>query len=251
MKKTLALSLLMISQISFAQNAKTYAGTDVPAAVQELMKKALAAGATGYNIADYNPYGQTVASATGNMAFSYTEITPEKLAADLADKTTVSQRISGSDANKNTIYTTMLGGTGSISAVYDENDHSDLFARGPQGQKWANNCGILDDGSLHCLPAARRIENSSYILVNPDLARSKKAFYNGHVDIQKGVVVSVEISGKICKAIAKGRLVAINPIALLKAWGFTIQTGLKIRFSNTEAGVPVIDEVNGVLTKAK
>lgn len=230
---------------------KTYAGTKVPDAVKQLLEKAQAAGVKGYDISEYNPYGVTAHKAKGNMAFSYTEITPQVLAADMADQTTVSNWNVGADADGQTVrYEQKIGGTGNVLATYDELDHPDLFERGSQGQKWANNCAILDDGSLQCLPAARRVEGANYILVNPDLAREKLALYNGHVDIVSGVVRSVEISGKISKAIAKGKLIIVNPISLLKAWGFQLDPHLEISFGNTEAGIPVIDEVNGVIKKA-
>src|SRR5205823_263050 len=117
-----------------------------------------------------------------------------------------------------TTYTKHTGGTGLIQSVYDEATHDDVYARGPEGQKWANNCGFLSDGSLHCLPAARRWVGSDYILTNADLSRGQHMLYNGHIEAVKGEIVGVEMSGKIAKKAGKGDYVFVDPIALLKAW---------------------------------
>lgn len=235
----------------------TIAGTKIPAAVQELLAKAKAAGAESYDIGErnkdgdliYNHYSAT-SEAEGNMEFSYTEITPEKLQADLQFKGD-SLWMSG-QANGVVEYETKSGGTGNVMAVYDEASHTAPYmARGPQGQIWANNCGILEDGSIHCLPAERRNDTSGYIMTNPDLSRGQKMMYNGHIDIESGVVVSVEVSGVISKRVASGKIKMINPLALLKAWGFKLAPGLTVYFSNTSKGEPVEDKVNGIFVEAK
>jgi hypothetical protein len=233
--------------------AKTLAGTEIPAAVLEVLSKARLAGAVAYDVQDgeWSPYTPST-EATENMTFSYTEITPEKLAADLADKTTESNWITGYSSNPAAAtYTKKKGGTGHVISVYDEAYHEDHYARGSQGQKWANNCGFMSDGSLHCLPAARRWEGSDYILTNADLSRGMHMLYNGHIDIHAGEVVSVEMSGKPSKKAAKGEFAFVEPVALLKAWGFKVAPGVKVYYGNTSDGTPTIDEATHTIRAAK
>lgn len=234
---------------------QTIAGTQIPEAVKQLLAKAKAAGAVMYDIGETNKDGELIyshysatAEPEGNMQFSYTEITPEKLQADLDfnEESTWMYR----EVNKKIEYETKTGGTGNVLAVYDEASHTAPYmARGPQGQIWANNCGILEDGSIHCLPAERRNDTSGYIMTNPDLSRGMKMMYNGHIDIENGVVVSVEVSGVISKRVASGKIKMIDPLALLKAWGFKLSPGLKVYFSNTTKGVPQLDDDNGIYTE--
>ena len=236
---------LSAKEAKIVDSGKSFAGTAIPAAVQQVLTTARLAGAVAYDVADgeWNPYSPST-KATDNLRYEYTEITPEKLEADLGDKTTESNWITGytDNGDGDATYTKKLGGTGNILTFYDHAQHSDVYARGTEGQKWADNCGFLSDGTLHCLPAARRWVGSDYILTNADLSRGQHMLYNGHIDVQAGVVVSVEMSGRISKKAGKGSYAFVDPIALLKAWGFHIAPGVSITFSNTADGQPVVDE---------
>ncbi len=238
---------------------KTYGGTAVPAAVKELIATAKLNGAVLYDVTegeDYSHYPAT-APARGNMAFSYTEITPKALADDMAltgPQVYINGEVEKKNADGSTYrevtYGTMQGGTGGISANYDEAWHENLYARGRGGDKWANNFAILSDGSLHCLPAARRSDLQDVILTNPALSRGQQMMFNGHLDVERGVVVGVEMSGILSKRAARGRDEFVDPIALLKAWGFQIAPGVEVRYGNTSRGVPTRDEARGVIGAA-
>ncbi len=136
--------------------------------------------------------------------------------------------------------------------------HEDIYARGSSGQKWANNFAILSDGSIHALPAARRDEEGRVILTNPALARGKRVLYMGHLDVRGGVVQNVEMSGRLSRLAAQGEQQFIDPIALIKAWGFEMSPSLTaaaergggIQFSNTADGTPIRDLENGTLRQA-
>lgn len=243
---------------------KTYGGTPIPDEVRALIATAKLHGAVVYDVeatdADgegiYSHYPAT-APATGNMAFSYTEITPAALAADAA-LTGPQTRITGEEDRRNAdgttfkavTYGTMNGGSGSISANYDEAWHDDLYARGRSGDKWANNFAILSDGSVHCLPAARRSDLQDVILTNPALSRGQQMMFNGHLDVRNGVVVGVEMSGILSKRAARGRDVFVDPIAVLKAWGFRIAPNVEVHYGNVERGVPTRNETRAIIGAA-
>jgi len=243
---------------------KTYGGTKIPDAVKKLVATAKLNGAVLYDVEAVNGDGEGIyshypatAPARGNMAFSYTEITPKALADDKAltgPQTTITGQVekTNTDGTKYTevTYGTMDGGTGGISANYDEAWHGDLYARGRGGDKWANNFGILSDGSIHALPAARRSDLQDVILTNPALSRGQQMMFNGHLDVRDGVVVGVEMSGIISKRAARGRDVFIDPLALLKAWGFELAPGLTIDWGNTSRGIPTRDEARAVIGAA-
>ena len=162
-------------------------------------------------------------------------------------------------------------GSGSVESNYDHIYHPDIFARGrSSNQKWANNCAILSDGTLHCLPAMRRSVLRDLILTNPHLSRcndltyedengdDQLAFpeacqhllYHGHVSIRGGVVTSVEVSGRLSRRIAQGDAVIVDPVALFEAWGFEISPYVRFYFGNTSDGVPVRSAERGVVTAA-
>jgi hypothetical protein len=71
--------------------------------------------------------------------------------------------------------------------------------------------------------------------------------YLGHITASGGVITSVEISGRLSKEVAKGRINAIDPISLFEAWGFQTSPGLRIQFGNTEDGTPVRDAERGIV----
>lgn len=255
---------LFAKSLRAVSGGKTYGGTEIPAAVKALVATAKLHGAVVYDVEAVDEDGEGIyshypatAPASGNMAFSYTEITPAALAADKA-LTGPQVRINGEETLKNAdgstyqavTYGTMQGGTGSISANYDEAVHEDLYARGRSGDKWANNFGILSDGSLHCLPAARRSDLQDVILTNPALSRGHQMMFNGHLEVEDGVVTGVEMSGIISKRAARGRDIFVDPIALLKAWGFQIAPGVTVQYGNTERGVPTRNETRGVIGEA-
>ncbi len=254
---------------------KTYGGSEIPVEVAELLARARLAGAVAYDVREqdndgegvWTPYPATTPSVE-NMAFDYTEITPTALAEDMADVDVEYKAIVGVDEDEfcdasgcqtfeKARLETRRGGTGNVLAHYDEVFHEDIFARGRSGQKWANNCAILTDGSLHCLPASRRSVVQDVILTNPALSRCnnfagfeddcRHHLYHGHIDVVGGVVVGVEVSGRLSRRIARGQIKMIDPIALLDAWGFEIAPDVRIRYGNTSDGVPVRDLEAGLL----
>lgn len=267
-------------EIEDVLDGESFGGAQIPEKVQALVARARLSGAVAYDVNEvdeddgegvWSPYPSTT-PAVENMTFEYTEITPEVLADDLADAQVTYNRISGSqtaqecDAAGNCFEYKRArlvpgqGGTGNVLAHYDEVFHEDIYARGSSGQKWANNCAILSDGSVHCLPAARRSVIGDLILTNPHLSRCnpyqgfeddcKHMLYNGHIDVREGVVVGVEISGRLSKRAAKGKANFIDPLAVLEAWGFQIAPNVTIRYGNTSEGVPVRDLDNGIITAA-
>lgn len=247
-------------------SGKTFAGTEVPDAVKEVIATARLNGAVAYDVNEQDDDGEGVWSPypsitppTRNMTFEYTEITPEVLKADIEDTDVEYNMIVGTTTAttwwgqeyKTAKYEVAKGGTGNIAAHYDEVYHEDIYARGRQGQKWANNCAILADGALHCLPAARRSEAQDLILTNPALARrDKHMLYNGHIEVSNGVVTGVEMSGRLSKLAARGKATFVDPIAVLKAWGFEISPRVRIRYGNTSRGIPVQVEDQYVIREA-
>jgi hypothetical protein len=252
--------------------AGAYGGNAVPAKVRELLARARLSGAAAFDVREtdasgegiWNPY-PTTTPPTENMTFSYTLITPEVLAADLANTSVeynaivgVEKVVDNGQEFEQVTYAKRRGGTGNIAAQYDEAFHPDIFARGSQNQIWANNCAFLSDGTIHCLPAARRSEAQDLILTNPHLSRCSEdptfaddchtLMYMGHINASGGVITSVEISGRLSKEIAKGRINAIDPLALFEAWGFRTRPALAITFGNSDNGEPVRDRAHGVIT---
>ncbi|MBA2539325.1 MAG: hypothetical protein H0V17_06805, partial [Deltaproteobacteria bacterium] len=248
-----------------------YGGNVVPAKVRALLAKARLNGAAAFDVREtdasgegvWNPY-PTTTPPTENMTFQHTVVTPDRLAADLANTTVeynaitgVESVTSGGQTFEQVTYAKRRGGTGNIVAQYDEAFHPDIFARGSSNQIWASNCGFLSDGTIHCLPAARRSELQDLILTNPHLSRCSDfaqfaddchtMLYIGHITASAGVITSVEFSGRLSKEIARGRINAIDPIALFQAWGFKTSPSLTIQYGNTSDGRPVRDVDGGVV----
>jgi hypothetical protein len=248
-----------------------YGGNEVPAKVRELVAKARLSGAAAFDVREtdsdgegrWNPY-PTTSPPIENMTFQHTLITPAGLAADKANTTVTYNMITGTrQATENgqmyeeVTYSQGTGGTGNIAAQYDEAYHPDIYARGSSRQIWANNCGFLSDGTIHCLPAARRNAAQDLILTNPHLSRCNEdpdyaddchtMMYLGHITASGGVITSVEVSGRLSKEVGKGRINAIDPIALFEAWGFQVSPSLRLSFGNTEDGIPVRDLEHGVI----
>lgn len=254
----------------------SYGGSEIPDAVRELVARARLNGAVAYDVREqdddgegvWNPY-PAITPPVENMTFEHTEVTPSKLAADVADVDLVFNRIAGTETAEycdpsggcrdyqRITYDEGVGGTGNIAAQYDEVRHEDIYARGSAGQVWASNCAILSDGSVHCLPAARRSVLQNVILTNPHLSRCnpyqgfetgcRNMLYHGHITARGGVITSIEVSGRLSKRVAKGRVNLIDPLAVLEAWGFEIAPGVSVRYGNTEDGSPVRDLEGGVL----
>ena len=249
-------------QVEYLDLKYTFAQTELPEEVYQALGRARLAGAVAYDVNEldddgegiWSPYPSATA-AEGNMTFEYTMVTPEVLKADLEDVDVEYQRITGTrkattasgDEYTEATYEDARGGTGNILSHYDEAWHWDIYARGRSGQKWANNVAILSDGTFHFLPASRRSPAQDFILTNPQLSRGAHLLYNGHIDVRAGVVVGVEMSGRLSKMAAKGKATFINPITLLKAWGFEIAPRVTLRYGNTRHGAPIQDLERGVI----
>ncbi len=249
-------------EIEVIQSGQSFGGSEVPPAVNELATRARLFGAVAYDVREVDDDGDQVwthypslSPAVGNMAWSYTEITPFVLESDRDDATLQFLQVVGYDTTssgaKRPRYETRTGGTGNISAHYDESYHPQLMARGQSGQKWASNCGILSDGTVHCLPAVRRDINQRVILTNPALARGRRLMYHGHISAKAGEITDVELSGIPSKLTARGKVVLIDPLSLLQAWGFQVRDGLQVRWGNTSDGVPYRDAWAGVLREKR
>lgn len=253
-----------------------YGGNQIPASVRALVAQARLNGAVAFDVRDtksngegrWNPYPST-APPLGNMALDYTVITPDGLAADVADTQVTFNAIVGTETGEScnaygscqeiqqARYEQRTGGTGNIAAQYDEVYHPDLMARGSSSQKWASNCAFLSDGTIHCLPAARRSVLRDLILTNPHLSRCNEVagyadachtlMYLGHITASRGVITSVEVSGRVSKRVGSGKANLIDPIALFDAWGFERSQGLRVHFGNTEDGAPVRNLERGIL----
>ncbi len=226
---------------------KSFGGSKIPDAVKDVVNKALAGGATAYDVRElkpdpvydtshgepeltlagkFTPYSQE-STARDSLAFSHTELTPAKIEADMNTVQTYNV-ITGVKNNQATYEKVTGKGNGRITELYDEANHSDTFARGPGGQKYASNFAILADGSVHAVPAARRSKaNPGLILTTASLARGKQMLFNGHIHMEGGVVTYVGMSGRLCKQQADGMKFA-DPIAIIKAWGFKTAPGLTV-----------------------
>lgn len=253
---------------------RTYAGTTPPPAVGQVLARARLHGAVAADITATDADGEGVYSdypsltpATENLRFEWTEVTPAALAADRLD-TRPRLVLRGVetvtvDGDQVSVVRYEVGhqGTGSISASYDEAFHpvrrfDELVrvrlgypewlrewgvtaireARGTSGDRWASNCAILADGSFHCLPAARRHASApNLILTNPALARGKQVLWVGHLTARAGVITSVGTSGRFSRRCAEGKDVLVNPIPLLRAWGFELVPGLEARSEHATA----------------
>ncbi len=249
---------LPVAEAEAVLASTSFGGSQVPEAVTELFTRARLFGAAAYDVAEVDDDGEQVwthypalSPAVGNMAWDYTEVTPFALESDRDDATLQFMQIVGYETLGNGAkvprYETKTGGTGNISAHYDETYHPQLMARGSSGQKWASNCAILSDGSVHCLPAVRRDINQRVILTNPALSRGRHLMYHGHISAKAGEITDVELSGIPSKLTARGKVVLVDPLSALQAWGFVIRDGLKVRWGNTSSGVPYRDAWAGVL----
>ena len=257
----------------------SFGGTQIPEAVKELINQAKAAGVEPYDVRDlekdpaidehdresytvkgaFTPYPQST-TATGTMSFANTEITPEKVKTDMQTEQTFkvlngykTETYTDQRTGKTTSYQVpqykevTAKGSGNIHAHYDEASHSEMYARSEDGAKYANNYAILADGSLHALPAMRRTESQpNLILTNPSLARGKRMLFNGHIEMRHGVITSIGMSGRIHKLAARGEHKFIDPVPLLKAWGFQVSPNLQVRFEGSAARPPV-DNVHHVI----
>jgi hypothetical protein len=230
---------------------KSFGGTPIPEAVKTAVNQMMAKGAVAYDVREmkpdpvydtshgepemtldgkYNPYGQDQ-KATDSMAFSHTELTPQKIADDMNTEQTfnvcVGTKGSG-DAQEAVFEKRTMKGNGRITELYDEATWKDTFARGEGGQKYASNFAILADGSVHAVPASRRTKAEPWrILTTASLGRGKQMLFNGHIHMEAGVVTYVGQSGRLGKLAEKGTQF-VDPVAILKAWGFQLAPGLTV-----------------------
>lgn len=277
-EKTLAAEEKSILQPGAA--TKTFGGTTVPEKVKEALNAMMRAGAQAFDVAElsakpekdehdptqwaltgkWSPYPQEIAP-TGNMAFAYTELTPDKIAKDMA--TSKKEKILvGFDSKSETDRRTgksitwqepryeerTMKGTGNIITRYDEAGHPEMRALGESGERYASNFAILADGTFHAVPAMRRTEDQpDLILTNPSLARGKRLLFNGHIEMQGGVVTSIGLSGRLQKLAAEGDAKFINPVKLLEAWGFQMSPNLQVHFEGS--GDVKVDPQTQLITK--
>jgi hypothetical protein len=232
-------------------DTKSFGGTKLPEAVKSVMNAQYAKGAVAYDVREvktdpvydtshgegeltidgkYNPYSQNQ-KAVDSMAFGYTELTPQKIADDMntVQKLEVLDGYKTVGGNQEAQFKQVsMKGNGRITELYDEASWSDTMARGPDGQKYASNFAVLADGSVHCVPASRRSKSQpNIILTTATLGRGKQMLFNGHLHMENGVVTYVGMSGRLCKLADKGTKF-VDPVELLKAWGFKMTPGLTV-----------------------
>ena len=259
----------------------TYGGSPVPEAVKVALNKMLAAGASAFDVAElapsvqrdehdatqwaltgkWSPYPQEI-GATGNMSFANTELTPAKIAKDMATERK-QMVLTGYDTKSETDRRTgktvtwqepryeerTMKGTGNIVTRYDEVGHPEPNALGESGERFASNFAILADGTFHAVPAMRRTEDEpSLILTNPSLARGKRLLFNGHIEMRGGEVTSIGLSGRLQKLAAEGDAKLVDPVALLEAWGFKMAPNLKVHFEGS--GDVKVDPQTRLITEA-
>lgn len=231
---------------------ESFGGTVIPEAVKQVVRDALAAGATAYDVREmkpnpiydtahgeghvaldgkFNPYAQEQ-RAVDSLAFDHTELTPEKIEKDMNTVQTY-KVLTGYEKQYGQEVATFKEvsgkGSGDITALYDEASWPETFARARGGQKYANNFAILADGSVHCVPASRRSAGEpNRILTTASLARGQLMLFNGHLDMRAGVVTYVGMSGRLCKLQQKNEAKFVDPLELLKAWGFKLAPGLTV-----------------------
>ncbi|MEN9797094.1 MAG: hypothetical protein RL653_790 [Pseudomonadota bacterium] len=250
--KAVSLSADAKARLQPGKATKSYGGSSIPEAVKAAVSRAIAGGATAYDVREmkadpvydtthgepemtldgkFNPYAQDQ-KATGSMAFSHTELTPAKVKADLETAQSVNVLKGYKTVNGNRVAEyerQTLKGNGRITDLYDEASWPDTMARAPGGQKYASNFAILADGSLHCVPASRRSAAEPWrILTTASLARGKQMLFNGHLHMENGVVTYVGMSGRLCKLQSRGEATFVDPVELIKAWGFEVAPGLKV-----------------------
>ena len=233
------------------QATKSFGGTAIPEEVKKVMRDALAGGAAAYDVRElkpdpiydtshgeghitaegkYNPYSQSQ-PAVDSMTFGNTELTPKKIADDMNTAQTFNVLKGYRSVGNNQIAefeTKTMKGNGRITELYDEASWPDTHARAQGGQKYASNFAVLADGSIHAVPASRRSMGApNQILTTASLARDKQMVFNGHLHMENGVVTYVGMSGRLCKLQDKGTKF-VDPIELLKAWGFKMAPGLAV-----------------------
>ncbi len=246
-----ALTAEVKAKLKAGAATQSYGGTVIPEAVKTVVRDALAKGAVAYDVREvkpdpvfdtshgegelivegkYNPYSQEQ-QAGDSMAFSYTELTPKKIEADMNTVQDL-KILSGYEPGENgdaKFVNQKLKGNGRITELYDESSWPETFARAPGGQKYASNFAILADGSVHCVPASRRTAlEPNRILTTASLGRGKQMLFNGHLHMEAGVVTYVGLSGRLCKMQAKKEASFVDAVALLKAWGFKTAPGLTV-----------------------
>lgn len=233
-------------------STKTLGGTVIPEAVKKILNEGLRNGMTVYDVrtmkpdpvydtthgdphmtidGKFNPYAQD-GEASGSMAFSHTELTPEKIQKDMETVQTWNEiagydKVNGNDVAR---FKPVTGKpNGRITELYDEASWPDTMARGPGGQKYASNFAIMADGSFHAVPASRRTAAApNLILTTASLGRGEQMLFNGHLRMEGGVVNYVGLSGRLCKLQDRGEAKFVDPIALLQAWGFKTAPGLRV-----------------------
>lgn len=237
--------------LTVGADTKSFGGSKIPDAVKNAVNNALAGGAIAYDVRElkpdpvydtshgepemtldgkFNPYSQE-SRAVDSLAFSHTELTPEKIDHDMNTPQTMNvikgyKKVGGADVAEFEKVT--MKGNGKITELYDEADWPDTMARGPGGQKYASNFAILADGSVHAVPASRRSKGDpNLILTTASLARGKQMLFNGHIHMENGVVNYVGMSGRLCK-LQKDGTKFVDPVEILKAWGFKTTPGLTV-----------------------
>lgn len=233
--------------LTVGTDTKSFGGSKIPDAVKNLVNEQLKNGAIAYDVRElkpdpiydtshgepemtiegkFNPYSQESA-ARDSLAFTNTELTPAKVEHDMNTVQTFNV-ITGVKNDQATYEKVTQKGNGRITELYDEASHSDTFARGRGGQKYASNFAVLADGSFHAVPASRRSNaNPGLILTTASLARGKQMLFNGHIHMENGVVTYIGMSGRLCKLQEDGTKF-VDAVALVKAWGFKTSPGLKV-----------------------
>src|SRR4051812_45909979 len=126
-------SFLVFGTVASAANAQSVGvgGALIPQAVKDVISTALKTGALAYDVREtknngefkWTPYGVTAtAPNSSSMSFAYTEVTPQKIAADVADQGESTWMVitrhpapNPDDEVDDIAYVKKKGGTGNIS----------------------------------------------------------------------------------------------------------------------------------------
>lgn len=233
----------------------SYAGTPVPGEVVELLAHANRVGVLRYNpyllrirqddehlVGRFTrwPYAfstpvelwkNPVLPAEGAMAFERTELNPDRLADEMSHEVS---RIYFTPHSSGVSFEEGVGKeSGTNAHHFDEHfwgltdSAKRTLTDSRSGSRYGTNFAILGDGSVHLLPASRRVpDHPDRALTTTSLSRGKPVLVSGFLHMREGKITRVEISAPLSERLP-GEY-AINPRAVLEAWGFTLADDFEV-----------------------
>ena len=239
-----------IAEIASLQT--TDAGTVIPVAVGNVLSAANEKGARSYDILEPDtpgvsrtvrrpdggqgaffghPYTVDDPSLTaakfplpadGTLSFANTELTPERLAGEMADareRTLFVRTSEGVGFHQRTVVESGTNTYQFDEFLWTQTGPGMIDAR--SGSRFTTSFVILEDGSIHLMPASRRYEDYPALpLVTPALARGRRVLMHGHLRMVGGQPRAVELGVTLTRRMGQTGETYINPRAVLTAWGF-------------------------------